>query len=350
MFAANIPILVTYSKTDCMPVNKSAFLRYRIIDKCLTNPMHRFPGMSYIIEKITEQLGVQISSSMFSKDIREMKDIYNAPIEFNRLHNGYCYTQDGFSIKEFPLTHEEIDALDFSTALLQQLKGTRMFYHFESAINKVIEGYRLSNIIGKSETQLLQVEEPVRCDSGKWLEVILRSIVETKCLEVVYQPFGKMEKTHRLSPYLLKEYRNRWYMVGFSSVSETVLVMALDRIRSIKDCDSPYTSDASFIPADFFRYSLGITQLHGTNPEKVKLSFSSHQAPYILSQPLHASQELLSETEDGIVIQLTVYPTAELRMAILSYASDVEVLEPASLRREISQAIEEMNKIYKGVA
>ena len=153
-----------------MPVNKSAFIRYRIIDGCLTNPMRRYPSMEDILEKIESQLGVGISPSMFSKDIQQMKQLFNAPIKFDRTRNGYCYTERIFSIREFPLTHDEIKALDYSTALLHQLKGTRMFQHFENAINKVIEGYRLSHIIGKSENQILQVEEPLRADSSRWLE------------------------------------------------------------------------------------------------------------------------------------------------------------------------------------
>ena len=127
-----------------------------------------------------------------------MRAIYNAPIQYNREHRGYCYGEPGFSIMEFPLTHAEIEALDFSTALLQQLKGTRMFNHFENAINKVIEGYRISSIVGKSEKQLLQVEEPVRAESSTFLEPVLQAIVQRKVLKILYRGFGREEKEHIL--------------------------------------------------------------------------------------------------------------------------------------------------------
>src|SRR5690606_10771328 len=132
--------------------------------------------------------------------------IYNAPIVYNREHKGYAYTQEGFSIMEFPLTHDEIEALDFSTALLQQLKNTRMFQHFENAINKVIEGYRICGIIGRSEKQLIQDEEPVRSEASPWLEQILQAIVQQEVIQLIYQGFGREEKMHLVSPYLLKEY------------------------------------------------------------------------------------------------------------------------------------------------
>jgi predicted DNA-binding transcriptional regulator YafY len=132
-----------------MPVNKSALIRYHIIDKCLTNTLKKYPSLEYIKEKIEEEIHDSISMSMFNKDIVALKNIYNAPIHYDRYHKGYCYTDADFSIKKFPLTPDEIEALDFSTALLNQLKGTSMFEQFENAINKVIEGYRINKITGR---------------------------------------------------------------------------------------------------------------------------------------------------------------------------------------------------------
>jgi predicted DNA-binding transcriptional regulator YafY len=83
--------------------------------------------MEYILEKIEEQLGTSISDSMFNKDIQAMKNEFDAPIKFDRSRKGYYYTEPDFSLKEFPLTHDEIEALDYSTALLHQLSGTKIF-------------------------------------------------------------------------------------------------------------------------------------------------------------------------------------------------------------------------------
>jgi predicted DNA-binding transcriptional regulator YafY len=329
-----------------MPVNKNALLRYRIIDACLTNPMRKYPTMQQIIEKIETQLDDSISDSLFSKDIQQMKRIYGAPIKFNRFHNGYCYTEEAFSIKEFPLTHEEVAALDYSTALLHQLKGTRLFEQFENAINKVIEGYRISKILGKTETQIIQVEEPVKTGGSEYLEVILKAIVEKDVLEIAYQGYNKEEKLHCVSPYLIKEYRNRWYVVGFSNRTENVLVFALDRINNLKTCKEKYIPADGFSAEAFFNYSFGITQLHDDKPEKVVLSFTAFQAPYILGQPLHHSQQVLKQTDKELEVQLQVYITQELIMTILSYGKEVKVLKPASLQNKIKKMIKEMNEIY----
>ncbi|MEP6595228.1 MAG: WYL domain-containing protein [Ginsengibacter sp.] len=330
-----------------MPVNKSAHLRYRIIDGCLTNPLRTYPSMGFIISKIEEQLDTTLSDSMFNKDIQHMKRIYGAPIKYDRNHGGYYYTEPGFSIKEFPLTHDEIEALDFSTALFQQLKGTKMFQQFENAINKVIEGYRISKIIRKSENQILQIEEPLKTGGNEWLEIILKSIVEKNCLKLTYQGFGRQEKEHEFSAYLLKEYRNRWYAVGFSNTAKKILVLALDRVNNIMVSKSKYVPGDNFVPAEFFNYSLGITQIHDANPEKVILSFTPGQAEYIISQPLHHSQQIIVKNNKEVRIELNVYITQELKMLILGYGENVTVLSPDILKNEIKDCIKKMQELYK---
>jgi predicted DNA-binding transcriptional regulator YafY len=330
-----------------MPVNKNALLRYRIIDDCLTNPMKRYPRMQDIIEKIEQQTDDSISESMFSKDIQNMKRVYNAPIRYDKTHGGYCYTEPGFSIKEFPLNHQEIEALDFSTALLGLLKGTKLFQQYENAINKVIEGYRISKIIGKSEKQILQTEEPVRSADSRWLEIILKAIIEKTVLRINYQGFGKESKEHEFSPYLLKEYHNRWYVIGHSANRKRVIVLALDRIKNIETLKSRFVSDDKFNPADFFKYSLGITQLHGIKPEEVILSFTPSQAQYVLSQPLHHSQKVILQNNAEVQIRLKVYLSHELTMTVLSYGAGVRVVQPDSLKETVKNCIRDLKSLYK---
>ncbi len=330
-----------------MPLNKSAHLRYRIIDSCLTNPLRRYPTMEFIIEKIEEQTGHAISESMFSKDIQAMKQEYNAPIKYSRTNEGYYYTEDEFSIKEFPLTHEEIEILDFSTALLGQLKGSRLFQQYENAINKVIEGYRISKIPGMEGKQFLQTEVAINHDEVQWLELLLKAIIQQKTVKVVYQSYGGEAKTHELSPYLLKEYRNRWYVIGYSDRIQNTLVLALDRIQSATLSKGLYYKDRDFNSAEFFKYSIGITQVHGLEPEEVILSFTPFQAQYILSQPLHHSQEVILENDKEVRIKLTVYITQELKMAVLAFGAEVKVIQPKSFKQAIVDSAKKVLKNYQ---
>ena len=330
-----------------MPLNKNATLRFRIIDDCLTNTMHPYPTLNQIVKKICEVCG-EVSVSSISKDFVQMRRIYQAPIAFNYYHKGYNYTESSFSIKQFPLTEDEIQALDFSTALLSTIKNTTLFQHFENAINKVIDGYRISKIIGKSLNNIIQTEIPTSSIGQQWLEPILQNITECKtALTLTYHPFDKPVRQHIFSPYLLKEYHNRWYIIGFSKQKNQVITLSLDRIEAIEHSSVIYYIDATFNGQDYFQYSFGITQFQNDLPHKVVLSFTPKTTPYILSQPLHHSQKIIQSTGTEMIIELNVYLTKELLMSILSFGAEVKVIAPEILQQQLKKEIDRLQKMYQ---
>lgn len=79
--------------------------------------------------------------------------------------------------------------------------------------------------------------------------------------------------------------------------------------------------------------------------ENVVLKFSAHRFPYVKAKPIHGSQKVLSETDR--LIGLKLMPNRELESIILSFGDDVEVLEPLSLRKGISNKINNLCKKYE---
>lgn len=198
-----------------------------------------------------------------------------------------------------------------------------------------------------SQRQFLQVEEPVRPQDSPYLEQLLQSIIHQQPLAITYQGYGREPKLHQFSAHLLKEYRNCWYVVGYSDRAKNLLMFALDRIKDIANSDSEYIKVEGFDPDEFFKYSFGITQIHEAKPEKVVLQFTAYQAPFVLNQPLHHSQKLLKQNADFVEIEYHVYITTELIMTILSYGKEVKVIQPQTLKDRIKATVQEMAAQYK---
>lgn len=94
-----------------MPINKYALMRYRIIDRCLTNSARPFPSREDLRAACEEQLyglgsGI-ISLSTIDKDIASMKNEgdlgYYAPIAYDRARKGYYYADENYTISEMSL-------------------------------------------------------------------------------------------------------------------------------------------------------------------------------------------------------------------------------------------------------
>ncbi len=120
---------------------------------------------------------------------------------------------------------------------------------------------------------------------------------------------------------------------------------ALDRIKNL------VISEYRFAPIEYnvhqeFKNSFGI--INGTNEEaeKVVLSFTPQEGRYVESLPLHHSQELVLKNEEEIRFSYFIRPTYDFRMELLSYADQVKVVEPISLKKQIQEQVKNSLKSY----
>jgi len=330
-----------------MPINKNAAFRFRIIDACLRNNMRKYPTLEVLKEVIMEAMNLDsISDSTINKDIRNMKDHYNAPIECHPVYGGYYYSEENFSINSFPLTQDEIRVLDLSTSILKQIKFSGYFKQFESVIEKLISGFRISKIPGYEHKHILEIEEPLIDTGVKWIEIVYESILNKQPLFIEYKKFNSDEvKTHLMSAYVIREYRNRWYVTGYSERAEGITTLALDRVIKMEMLNAGYHS-TDFNEKDFFKYGFGATVYSNSEPYKVELLFDESLSGYMLTKPLHSTQRIIND-KDGLHLEIECYLTPELEMTILSYAEKVKVLGPEELKERVKKRAEALVEMYK---
>jgi predicted DNA-binding transcriptional regulator YafY len=120
----------------------------------------------------------------------------------------------------------------------------------------------------------------------------------------------------------------------------------LERIEKLETGEKRFTVDASFNADLFFKHSLGITE-RSEKPEKIELRFESSAGKYLVTQPIHPSQEVLKTDKKFISIGLHVLITTELINLILSYGHQVQVIKPKKLvsmvQGELQKALEQYN-------
>jgi predicted DNA-binding transcriptional regulator YafY len=141
----------------------------------------------------------------------------------------------------------------------------------------------------------------------------------------------------------MKEFRNRWYVLGYSEARHFIITLALDRIIKLKEANTAFKENKKLKPKEYFKHTLGITL--GKGPvEDIELWFSPTMAPYIKTQHLHHTQKTIHEDKHGLTINLKLIPNPELLQLLLSYCGNVKVLAPVSLkekyREDISKGME----------
>ena len=338
-----------------MPKNKEALIRYRIIDRCLKDRQHKYPSKQYLLDRCEEKLGTSFATSTIEKDIFAMRFdealAYNAPIKFDKNRKGYYYEDENFTIASVSLNSEELEAIEFAAAILDQFKGVGIFEKYDHAINKIFDAVQLRRMVEDFEMdEIIQIEKAPSFKGSELLGQLIECVKDRKTIQFDYQAFDSDKiKTRTVHPYLLKEFRNRWYLIGLEDQLNRIATFGLDRIQRLNNSSISFRYFHEFEPQLYFKHAFGITSFKG-KPEKVLLKFSTLQGKYVKTQSLHATQKVVEETEDSLTIELEVGITIELIMQILSYGPQVEVLQPCELKNKIGQLLEQTLEKYTNIA
>ncbi len=331
-----------------MPQNKYALIRYRAINRKLTGG--RVVNKDELIDAIEDVLGYRVSPRTIDDDIFAMRNDlslgYEAPIIYDRYKGGYCYKNSKYSIDSLPINDDEMNALSFASTLLQQFRNVDVFDRFTDAVDKISNAVKISKIKKNQDfSSFIDFEKaPAFCGS-EHLEKLINCIINKTVVSFNYQAFQK-EKPFKqtIHPYILKEYRNRWYMLGWNQDLNEIRTYGLDRIISeiSKENDILYRPN-DFNSKTYFENTIGLIAIPN-KPEKVILEFSMPQGKYVITQPIHETQKTIKCDDKTLQISLFVNLNYEFRSIILSYGNDVKVLQPAHLRNWV---VEEMEKCLK---
>ena len=137
-------------------------------------------------------------------------------------------------------------------------------------------------------------------------------------------------------------------MVGKKKASQPITNLALDRIISIDyDFNLPYLEE-DFDADDYYKDVIGVTVNSGLKARRIELWVDASNAPYVLTKPLHTSQRLIKENEDGsVIIDIYVIPNYEMERLLLGFGSCLEILRPESLRNRMKKIIKDAISRYE---
>jgi predicted DNA-binding transcriptional regulator YafY len=334
-----------------MSINKNALIRYKTIDACLQNRYRKWT-LDALVEACSEALyeyegiGKGVSVRTVQMDIQLMRSEklgYNAPIVvLDKKY--YTYEDPKYSITNIPLTSQDLSTLGEVVTLLKQFKG---FTHFQE-VDGMIGRLEHKIFVGKNaQSAIVDFEKNELLTGLEYLAPLYEAITKKRVLTLDYQSFKARESQQFVfHPSLLKEYRNRWFILGFKGNETQPQILALDRIQKLETCPNVVYTEGS-IEASFFDNLIGVSKNSGMRPIKVVFFADKKTTPYILTKPLHGSQEIEEEQEGGTVFSIKVLWNYELERELLGFGESIEILLPLRLREGIKKRLERAVNHYE---
>lgn len=336
-----------------MSLNKLALIRYKTIDECLSNRGRKWT-LDDLIEKVSDNLyeyeGIRegVSKRTIQLDIQVMRSEklgYNAPIiVVDKKY--YTYEDPKFSITKSKLGRADIDKMHEIVGFLKQING----FHFFDEMSEVIVKLESNLHRNKAEKKsLIQFESNVLLKGLEFINPLYQAILQEKSLFITYQSFkAKKPQADIYFPYLLKEYRNRWFLIAQNKKTKVLLTLALDRMISLEVlAKEPFQKEENIDFSTYFDDIIGVTKPLNVRPLKIFLQFDKTTSPYILTKPLHSSQKVMKEDENGIIVNIEVIWNFELEREILGFGETVKVLSPRSLANRIKDKLQKAVNLYE---
>ena len=339
-----------------MPLNRSTLIRISTIDRCLQNHYRRWTINDLIVactDALAEFEGRSnpVSRRTFQNDLALMRSDrlgYNAPIVV-RENKYYEYEDPDFSITHLPLNNEGLNALNSALDILRQLQGFPQLASSIDIISKLNE--QISRHTGTS-LPAMDMEHVEGYRGAQFIGTIYDAVKKQQTIAIEYQSFkARQPEIITVYPYLLKEYRNRWFLIGEKTLNRSpqVNIFALDRIHSVTvDNNIPFKKCVDFDPTHYFDDTIGVSRMIKDKARRIVIKIDRDQAPYVESKPFHRSQKVEQRFRDGIIqISLKVVINNELERLILGFGGHVEVIAPPELRERVAVNITKAANLYK---
>jgi predicted DNA-binding transcriptional regulator YafY len=335
-----------------MPTNLHALVRYRTIDECLTKRYRRWTWQDLAdacAEKIYEYEGLEATPSRrtIMYDLQYMRDGklgYFAPIVYERSTKSYSYDDPDFSIQKFPLSKDDLFELEYALSILKNFKGFQNTTGIENIITKLEHTVTLQET---SKKEIIHFDHSLNEPGQKWLHMLYDFIQNENALKITYQPFYLDQPYQRvISPYVIKEYDNRWFLICWDHIRNDIRNFSLDRLVAIEKEPVRYYIDPDFDASQFFEHIIGVTLPKNGKIELIEFEVSEDDAKYLITKPLHISQEIVDRTESKTIFSIKVIPNFELESILLSFGERMNVKKPAYLRARIKERITNQMKNY----
>lgn len=328
-----------------MPVSRNALIRYKTIDNCLRNRYRRWT-LDDLIEACSEALaeyeGIYkgISRRTIQGDLQVMRSEklgYNAPIVVIDK-KFYTYEDPDYSITNSPLSETDIERMSEAVAVLKQLSGFAQFAEMDALISRLED--RVS-VTRHSSSPVIFFERNDNLRGLNLISSLYQHIIDKRTLKIGYLPFtARQPRNLTVSPYILKEYRNRWFLLCKVKGVNALRIMALDRIESVeKAYGEPFETLPGFHPETFFNDVIGVTKSLQDKPSEIIFTVKGDQSQYVLTKPLHSSQRVLErhKKDRSITFAMNVVINYELERVLLGYGDYIKVLQPPSLAQRLQE-------------
>ncbi|MBA3029050.1 MAG: WYL domain-containing protein [Desulfobacteraceae bacterium] len=281
------------------------------------------------------------------RNINFIRDRMGAPLEYDSLKRGYYYSDLTFSLPPLQADQEEMLALIIARNLLSQSAGGLISRSIQRLGKKLMSESTVPDLSEDTLDEMFSSSwtgySPAPPETFK---LCMNALLKRLCLAFDYTPPGaKAGIPRKVEPHHLQHYMGSWVLLAWCASRKDWRKFYLSRMNNVLIKEESFGPRPPTLWKHLIDSAFGIFQ--NQTSLTVTLRFSSFRAGWIKEQIWHPDQKMSPTPDGGLELSLPVSDFREIKMKILQFGADVEVLDPPALRWDVEEEIEKMIGLYK---
>lgn len=242
-------------------------------------------------------------------------------------------------------SYDEAAALYLGRRFLEPLTQTFLWEAADSALKKIRS--QLGSQPIRYLDRLLNVFRTAHVGKNRYVEksemidALILGCEEQREVVITYRALSAEEmETYTIRPYEMEVCGNTIYVTGFSCKSRGLRLWKLDRMGSA------LATDVKFEKPDDYEFVWFASPTDP--PQRVRILFDSSVARFVQENRWHESEKITERADGSLLVEYELQEMVFIKKRLLSYGCHAEVLEPASLRKQLKEEIDLMAKRYAG--
>ena len=316
--------------------------RYRLLQIDEEIRSGKFPNATSLSKRI------EVSSRTIQRDIEYMRDMYNAPIEFDAYKNGYYYTEENFYIKSVPLSEGELFSVALFDQLLEQYRNTPLENDLRSVFKKIEMSLPNKITLDSSflQNQTTFIPDQMGTINPENFSKVFSALKNRHVLDFEYRPLQKTTwMTRRINPLHAVCQKGNWYVMGFCHDKKDIRVFNFSRMQNVTESKEEFDIPEDFNPDKYFDKEIGIW-LSATKKYTVELLISAEIGTFALERSWNKNQKIEQREDGSVWVSFETTQLPEVKRWVLGQGKTVKVLGPDELIAQVKEEVAAVLGMY----
>jgi predicted DNA-binding transcriptional regulator YafY len=305
---------------------------------------NNYPNSASFAEKlrnidIDENQNIACTAKTIQRDIKILKEEYNAPIEFDPEQHGYYLKHHGWNFQCPVFEEHDLVAAILGAKLAEDVFPNPLKQEIRDATDNLLTENN-PELLDTAIINALVVATGLKVTiDPDVFQIVFEGWTQRKAIEICYRNAKGTVTERTIEPHVLVYQEYSWFIKGYCLLRNEVRTFAVHRIESAELTDLHFDRNPDIVKV--VREGLLFSYKKTKN---IKIKCEPALAPYVIDQPLHGHQKIDRHEDGSFIVTLPEATEYDIISWVLAQAGRAVLLAPKTLKTRIAKTAADIAK------